>query len=193
MAWRAPGGVAGFVLSGGISSRMGRDKALLPYGGATLIEHVARAVERAAGSAVLVGRPELYRALPYPVLADLVPGQGPLGGVETALQYSTAAWNLIVACDMPGIMSEFLETVLAAATGEPEADVVAPAGPDGRIQPLCAVYHRRCLEPITEMLGRGVRSMRDAVAGLNATLLPVPSADPFRNLNAPEDWEANHG
>jgi molybdopterin-guanine dinucleotide biosynthesis protein A len=193
MDWRAPGGVAGFVLSGGLSSRMGSDKALLPYAGATLIEYVARQVERAAGSVVLVGRPEAYRALPYRALADLAPEQGPLGGVVTALHSSTAAWNLIVACDMPAISSEILDAIVAAAVRRPEAAAVVPVTPDGRPQPLCAAYHLRCREPFARMLAGGVRKMREALAGLNLVALPVPSADPFLNLNTPEDWSAIHG
>src|SRR6058998_1400393 len=94
---------AGFVLVGGRSSRMGRDKACLPLQGRTLLEHVAAAVAAAAGSVTLVGSPERYQNLGFRVIADSLPGCGPLGGIHTALGASPADWNLIVACDMPGI------------------------------------------------------------------------------------------
>jgi molybdopterin-guanine dinucleotide biosynthesis protein A len=109
MGWRGPASVAGFVLAGGRSSRRGRDKALIPCGDHTLIGHIARVVERACGSVVLVGCPERYRALPYPAIEDALPEQGPLGGIQAALCASSAEWNLVVACDMPLITVELLE------------------------------------------------------------------------------------
>ncbi len=81
---------------------MGRDKAYLPVSGGILVTRVAGAVEAAAGNVALVGDPERYADLGYPVVADRYPGQGPLGGILTALGEKAAEWNLIVACDMPG-------------------------------------------------------------------------------------------
>ena len=70
---------------GGRSSRMGRDKALLPFRGGALAQSVARAVSATAGSVTLVGDPERYGGLGYAVIADIYPGEGPLGGILTAL------------------------------------------------------------------------------------------------------------
>ena len=75
----------GFVLVGGKSSRMGRDKALLPWNGRTFAEHAAGIVAEACGSAALVGDPSLYGSFGYRVFADRFPGCGPIGGVLTAL------------------------------------------------------------------------------------------------------------
>ena len=63
---------AGFVLAGGRSSRMGRDKALLPLDGHTLVDHIAGLVQRAAGNVTLIGPPERYATLGYPVIPDLI-------------------------------------------------------------------------------------------------------------------------
>ncbi len=102
---------AGFVLAGGRSSRMGRDKALLPLDGRTLIDRVAGLVQRAAGNVTLIA-PE-GRYMGYPVIPDLIANQGPLGGLYTALSATKASWNLLVACDMPGVTLEFLENLFA--------------------------------------------------------------------------------
>ena len=74
---------------------MGRDKALLPYGSTTLAQHAAERVLAVAGSVTLVGDPAKYRHLGYPVLSDLVPGSGPIGGYYTALSSSSSEWSLV--------------------------------------------------------------------------------------------------
>jgi molybdenum cofactor guanylyltransferase len=77
---------AGFVLVGGDSSRMGRDKALLPLKSGLLIHELAGKVADASGTAALIGEPARYRHLEIDCLADLRPGMGPLAGIETALE-----------------------------------------------------------------------------------------------------------
>jgi molybdopterin-guanine dinucleotide biosynthesis protein A len=184
---------AGFVLVGGNSSRMGRDKARLPFHGKTLVEHVASTVADAAGSVTLVGAPERYASLGFPMLADNRTGAGPLAGIHTALASSPAAWNLIVACDMPGISAPFLRSLLAAAESS-EADCLLPAGPSGLPEPLCAVYHSRCLEVIGAALDRNVRKITDALAGLRIAAWSTPESRWFRNVNTPEEWtKYTHG
>src|SRR5579863_10550524 len=85
-SWVATAGsCSGYVLAGGRSTRMGRDKALLPLGDSTLLDHVAHCVRQAAGNVTIIGPPDRYAGLGYPVAADLVNDSGPLGGVYTAL------------------------------------------------------------------------------------------------------------
>jgi molybdopterin-guanine dinucleotide biosynthesis protein A len=177
---------AAFVLAGGGSTRMGRDKALLPYGDGTLIEHVARQVREAAGSAVILGDPARYGIFGYPVQSDLVPGCGPLGGLYSALRTTTAEWNLIVACDMPGISRSLLNALFAQAAAP--ALAVLPVAPNGKLEPLCALYHQRCLAIVEQALKEKRFTMRDLAAQLNPTLCPWPDADAFANVNTPVEW-----
>ncbi|MGE5648255.1 MAG: molybdenum cofactor guanylyltransferase [Acidobacteriota bacterium] len=178
----------GFVLAGGESSRMGRDKALLPYGNSTLVEHVAAQAAAAAGSAALIGRPERYRGLGYPVFEDLVPARGPLGGVVTALSATDAPWNLIVACDMPGVTAEFLSMLIEAAVRS-GGDCLVPVSPSGRLEPLCAVYHRDALGRLKGALDRNLLALGEAVRGPRLATWPAAEAGFFRNLNVPQDLE----
>lgn len=178
---------AGFVLVGGASSRMGRDKAALPYRGRTLVEHVASAVAGAAGSVTLVGAPERYQALGFPLLADRHPGAGPLGGIHTALAAARGEWNLVVACDMPAVTAPFLRSLLDAAEAS-AADCLLPAGPSGRLEPLCAVYHARCRDEIARALGRDVRKVTEGLAGLRVTTWQVADSHWFSNVNTAEEW-----
>jgi molybdopterin-guanine dinucleotide biosynthesis protein A len=178
---------AGFVLVGGASTRMGRDKALLPYRGATLVRHVAALVEAAAGSVTLVGSRDGHAGLGYPLIPDNFPGCGPLAGLQAALAASPAEWNLVVACDMPVLTVDLLARLLEAAAAS-GADALVPVSPGGRPEPLCAVYRRELARPLALALARGVRKVSEALAGLRVALWPVSDPERFENLNTPEDW-----
>jgi len=166
---------------------MGREKALLPFRGGFLASAVARAVEGAAGSAVLVGNPALAEAIGYPAIPDLYPGEGPLGGILTVLTHTTAEWNLITACDMPELAAPFLSALLDAAEAS-GADVLMPQGPSGRPEPLCAVYRRRGREAIEVAFAAGVRRITDALDGLRAAPHRITEITTLENVNTPEDW-----
>ena len=180
---------SGFVLAGGKSRRMGRDKALLPYRGRPLVAHVAGTVEEALGAAspvAILGDPQNYRGLGYAIYADLFPDCGPLGGVVTALDRSATDWNLIVACDMPKVSPASLRALLDRAA-QSTALSVAAQGPTGEPEPLCAVYHRRCLPVLSRALRDKRFRMRDLFAELPHELLAFP-ADSLANVNTPEEW-----
>ena len=178
---------AGFVLVGGKSTRMGRDKALLPWRDRTLVDHIADAVQAAAGSVTLIGDPAKYAHLGYAVAADMVADCGPLGGILTALAASQSDWNLVLACDLPEVDAAFLRTLLARAA-DIGADALLPAGPSGLPEPLCAVYHRRCLDAIRAAVANGVRKVSDGLASLKIEIWRLPDSAVFHNLNTSEDW-----
>src|SRR5438128_562980 len=113
---------AGFVLVGGASRRMGRDKALLPLGSATMVEEIAAKVRSVTGSVTLIGPVEKYAHLGLPIVPDAVENCGPIGGLYTALKMTTSDWNLIVACDMPDLTEAFLKQLLHEA----DADCIVP-------------------------------------------------------------------
>lgn len=181
---------AGYVLVGGRSSRFGSDKAVAEWQGGPLCIWVAEQVRAAAGSATLVGNPDKYQSLGLPVIGDGVPGAGPLGGLSSALQHSIAEWNLIVACDMPFLRTDFLQWLLREAAAGP-ADILLPLDRDGRDEPLCAVYSLRCRGPIAAALAQGVRKVTAAFAAMHVRRLPSAAFDPdgrlFTNWNTPAE------
>jgi molybdopterin-guanine dinucleotide biosynthesis protein A len=169
---------------------MGRDKAMLPFRGATLAEHAAAAVAGVAGAATFVGDPGRYGGQGYPAIPDAFPGEGPLGGIVTALRHTTADWNLIVACDMPGLTVGFLAGVVAAAEAS-GALVLLPVSPDGHPEPLCAVWSRQCLPALEQAMAAGVRGVTAALRDLPVCRWIVPQIAHFENVNTPEDWAAH--
>lgn len=178
---------AAFVLVGGKSSRMGANKALLQVDGAVLAQHVAKKISPFASNVTLVGDPAIYAALGYPVVPDTLPQRGPLGGIHAALQASAEEWVLIAGCDMPLIATDVLLHLIEAIG--PDVDYVTPVTEDGRLQPLLALYHRRCLPFIQNALESGNYKVISAIAGLRGRRIPA-AARSFRNINTPEDWAA---
>ncbi|HXX45381.1 MAG TPA: molybdenum cofactor guanylyltransferase [Candidatus Acidoferrales bacterium] len=186
--------IAGFVLAGGASSRMGRAKALLEIGGVPLIVRTARLAAAVAGSATVVGGGGKYRTLGLRVIEDDLPGAGPLGGIATALRASEAPWNLILACDLPYLTRNWLEFLVQRGVAS-QADAVIPMNTLGA-EPLCAVYHK-CGEPlIRTAIERGVRKVTDGLKELRVEAIAPAEWKAFdsdgllfKNMNSPEDYE----
>ncbi len=176
---------AGFVLTGGQSSRMGQDKALLPVDGEPLVAIIARTLETVADPVMLVGQPEKFRNLPWPCLGDLRPHAGPMAGVETALSNTAAELNLIVGCDMPGIDADVLGRLLQHARHSSALCVIA-SDANGRQHPLLAVYRAQCLTAIRAALNAGQLKLTRFVQEIGAEFLHVNAA--VANVNTPADW-----
>jgi len=179
--------VAGYVLAGGESRRMGRDKALLEENGVTLVARVADVVSSVAGNATIVAPVGRYEGLGVPVLNDSWPGEGPLGGILTALSQNKAEWNLIVAVDMPHLDSGYLQTLLTAA-GQGRETVI-PAHANGDMEPLCGVYHSSALHELRRFFDSGGRRVKDALQTIPLRTVPA-AAGILANVNTPEQWEA---
>jgi molybdopterin-guanine dinucleotide biosynthesis protein A len=194
--------VSAFILTGGASSRMGKAKGLLEFGGEPLIIRIARMIEPLVSSVIAVGPSERYTALGLQVIEDQqfgIAGErgkslGPLTGIASALSASRTDWNLILACDLPYLTREWMDWLLARTTGS-NGQIIMPRTKGGS-EPLAAVYRRECAEPIIAALHRGVRKVTDAVAQLRTefvTELEWHHIDPdgcvLRNMNSPQDYE----
>ena len=166
---------------------MGRDKALLPLGEDPLAGLIAAEVAASAGTATLIGDPERYQHLGFPVVGDMAPRSGPLGGLFTALTVTDGEWNLVVACDMPAIRRTHLEWLLRLARGAP-AGCVVPRTPDGRVHPLCAVYSSRCLPAVTRALDHKRLKMSEIILELEPLFAAPIDPSPLANVNTPQDW-----
>jgi molybdopterin-guanine dinucleotide biosynthesis protein A len=166
---------------------MGRDKALLPFRGTTLLEHTVQLVREAAGSVTLVGAGERYQDLNLPRLADVAAGSGPLAGILAALRQSAAERNLITACDMPGITFDFLRNLLNRIN-IPEADALIPCAA-GRLAPLCAVYRPSAATVLETAFDAGERRVLEAIKGLKIKEIAV-SPEFLANANTPAEWAA---
>jgi molybdenum cofactor guanylyltransferase len=186
--------VAGFILAGGESSRMGRDKALLEVGGVPLLLRTARLVESVTGQTIVIGNRGARQTLGLRWIDDDWPSAGPLGGIATALRASAAPWTLVVACDLPYLTKEWIEYLMKRAIVSP-ADAVIPMNTRGA-EPLCAMYHKRSEKAIRAALEQGTRKVTEGLENLQIeTIAPAEwkAFDSegllFKNMNAPADYE----
>jgi len=173
---------------------MGREKALLEINGTKLVVRAARVVTSVCGSATIVGSLVDYARFGFPTIADNQPRLGPLGGILTALDRGEASWNLVVACDLPYLTSEWLRFLVDRALRS-NSRVVLPESTSG-LEPLCAVYHREAAGPIRAAIERGllkVTGVFDRLPVERVTPAEIQPFDPrgvlFQNLNTPEDFE----
>ena len=179
------------VQAGGRSSRMGRDKALIPLGGIPLIEHVLQRVE-GLGEEVLIttNRPDDYAFVGKRMVEDPQPGAGALHGLLTALEAARGQRVLLVGCDMPFVSRSLLEHMLAIAT---DAEVVIPRRGE-KLQPLHAIYAKSCAGPVSQALEAGEKRMISFFPRIQTRIVEQETLDrydpeglSFFNANTPEE------
>lgn len=186
----------GFVLVGGRSERMGRDKALLPYRGRPMAFWQAEKLSFVCGRSALVGKDRTpFEGAPFPFVPDGARPQAAAFGVAAALAWSPEDTNLILAADIPRCPEEFLSALLDVADAIPAPAVVPVSA--GVPQVLCAVWRRSALVPLLGRLAAGDYSLQEALKPLGAVLIPeeetarMPGGDPssFFNVNTSEEYE----
>jgi molybdopterin-guanine dinucleotide biosynthesis protein A len=184
--------VAGAVLTGGSSRRMGRDKALADFAGRPLAA-VAIDALRAAGADPVVtvggdlaglGRAGLV------AIADLHPGEGPLGGIVTAMGWSPRPSTVVLSCDLPAVGEREVAALVGALAARPEADVAA-AEVDGRPQYLAAAYRARAGRALSAAFAEGERAVRRAMTRCGLRVALVRGLDPDRlfDVDRPDELE----
>ena len=186
--------VAGFVLAGGQSSRMGRDKALLEIDGVTLIVRAVKLVQAVLDEPTVIASKAGYESLGLRMVPDDFPGYGPLAGIATALHISQKPWNLVIACDLPYLTKAWLEYLIERASHS-DADAVVPMNVRGP-EPLCAMYHKNAEQRIRTGVQGGIRKVTDSFGNLR-----VEHVEPdqwkafasggllFKNVNSPTDYK----
>ena len=179
------------IQAGGYSARMGQDKGLIPLGEKPMIEHVLKRVEGLGDELMITTpHPESYAQFGARLVSDPELHAGPLIGLQTALQAASHETVLVLACDMPFVERGLLEYMLSMAS---QSDVVVPHR-NGYLEPLQAVYSRRCLSAIDAAIVSGERKVASFYAHVHIHTVEPPILDQldprglsFFNVNTPED------
>lgn len=181
------------ILAGGKSSRMGKNKALLPLGTMTSIERIVEELKPVCSHPILVcNEPQLFQHLGLEIVQDNYPGKGPLAGLEAGLAVTTEEWNILVACDMP-FVSRSLATELLRRTGD--WDCIVPML-KGRAHPLFALYNRSILPFVREKLEEDQLRMMAVLDSTHTLFVEEEQLkkiedleDALFNMNVPVDYE----
>lgn len=177
---------------------MGADKALLDFGGQPLIQHVlARLDSLAQETIIITNHPEGYRFLGLPLIPDVVPERGALGGLFTALSAASHPLVAVVACDMPFASPEILATCRDLLLTDPKLDAVIPSTEQG-LEPLHAVYRREtCLPAVKRAIDADKWKMIGWHKDVNVRVLTTDEIAflnkdniIFWNVNTPADFSS---
>lgn len=184
-------------MAGGLSRRLGRDKAMEPLGVEPLLHRVIRRLsEVTAGTVVVVNQAaradELALSSNAGVAVDVYPDSGSLGGIFTGLTAIEAQWGVVVACDMPFLNVDLFRHLLASRDG---FDAVVPEV-DGRPEPTHAAYSKACLPYIEPYLKAGDLKIARFFDEVRVNYIPqaeVETLDPellsFFNVNTQQDLD----
>lgn len=196
-----PDDITGVILVGGKSSRMGRDKAMLPLSGKPLIDKVLDTLRTCLHRIILVGdRPERFEGYGLTVYPDIFTGSA-LGGLYSGLVNAETSYIFVSACDLPFASPSILRLILSRGEGY---DAVVPLN-GSYPEPLFALYHKNCLGPMKKLLDERNYRIYDYYPQVRirfVTSEELASVDEsgkaFLNINTLEEYEAilgrnNHG
>jgi molybdopterin-guanine dinucleotide biosynthesis protein A len=183
------------ILAGGKSSRMGKDKALLPFGDGSVLEHLARLLDSIfEQTLIIVDDRTKYLALDLPegfFFEDLIQDQGPLGGLATGLVYASFPSCFVATCDMPLIHERFIRSIVKAWQAE-TCEALCILNPADSWEPFPGIYHRENRSLIQVLMDLGHLSMQRLfeVISVESWAMPEEYRDILINMNTPAEYAA---
>jgi molybdopterin-guanine dinucleotide biosynthesis protein A len=189
--------VTTIVLAGGKSTRMGRDKALIPVGGVPMLQLICSIAEACTDKVYIVTPwPERYQKLLTPnsqLIPEVpLPGEtgneprthGPLIGFMQGLAAVDTNWVLLLACDLPNLRLEILQNWISQLETIPDNKIAALVQNNQIWQPLCGFYRRRCLPELIQYIEAGGRSFQQWLRSENVEVLPLEDPEMLFNFNS---------
>ena len=181
------------IQAGGGSSRMGQDKALVPFESSTLIEYILSQIKGFGDEQIIItNRVKEYQRFGLPIFQDVIPGLGALGGIYTGIYHASYHHSIILACDMPFVNKNLLKRLIELTPGY---DAVIPRlKPDEFAEPFRAVYAKTSLQSIEDAIESGQNRVISFFDEINIRFFCAheiriydPEGMSFFNVNTPED------
>ena len=183
--------MTGIILTGGKSSRMGRNKAFLKINGDVIIERIVRLFKEIFDEVILVtNSPDEYKYLNTRIVSDIYPHGGSLIGIYSGLYHSSSQYSFAAACDMPFLKKAFIEYLIKQRDNY---DIVIPFSKDGQ-EPLHAIYSKTCLKPMEDQIKKDALKIVDILPRLSVCYVKEDEITPFDpeftsfiNVNTPSE------
>jgi molybdopterin-guanine dinucleotide biosynthesis protein A len=183
---------AGIILCGGKSSRMGKDKASLSFLGRPLIKIVIDSLKTLFSKIIVVTNDTInYQKYNLPIIKDILPQKGPLGGIYTGLLYSKSKYNFVVACDMPFINLNLIRYLFRH---KDDCDLIIPYFKV--YQPLYAIYSKNCISAIEESIFSNNLEVKNLINMVKVKVIDEKQVCRFdkkglcfTNINTPQEFE----
>jgi len=187
--------VTGIVLAGGKSSRMGMEKGLVAFNGKPLIEYALDALKSNCDEILISANTSAYNFLGYPVISDIYPNCGPMGGIYSCLLKSKNQHNFILSCDTPLINHEVVSMLLSNAEG---FDITIPWHEKEFFEPLSAVYNKRTIPVFEKFIKAGNFKIPDLLSEVDIQKIQTgknKGLDPdlFYNVNSKKQLKELEG
>jgi len=175
------------ILAGGKSRRFGSNKELCIIDGIPLIQKVIDVAKSITKNITIVSnKPENLNFISFPKYKDIIPNIGPLGGIYTGLVHSEMKLNLILACDIPNISTEFLIYLISNVVGN---EITVPCHTNNMLEPLCAIYSKTCIPYIKSQIEVSEYQVVQIYDRVKTKKLPITPnySNQFFNINSKHD------
>ncbi|MBW1972962.1 MAG: molybdenum cofactor guanylyltransferase, partial [Deltaproteobacteria bacterium] len=181
----------GVILAGGKSKRIGINKAFIEIAGKPLISIIIDLFSKIFKEIIISSnQPELYTNFNLPVVTDLIPNSGSIGGIYTGLTRSSFDYTFFSACDMPFLNEKLIRFMLSKRNG---FDVIIPKTEKG-FEPTHAIYSKNCIKPIKKRLDQNILKIIDFLSEVKVKTISIkeikkfdPTLSSFFNINTIKD------
>jgi len=182
--------ITAIILTGGKSTRMGTDKALLQINGKTLLESAIELCRPVCDDILISSNNSGHEEFGCQIIPDEIKDCGPIGGIYSCLKKSATDWNFVISVDTPFVTSDFIQFLVGQTKN---CDVVLPVH-SGEKEPLIALYNKSCLPEVEKLIELRQFKMHHLIAKLNANYVVAfewVEKTPllFKNLNNPDDLQ----
>lgn len=184
--------VTGIILSGGLSTRIGSDKAMLEIGGKKIIEMISETLlEIFSKVKIITNNPVQYKFLGLEMHEDIYKNIGPIGGIHSGLVNSGTEKNFFISCDMPFVNKNLINFIIE---NSPVNNIAVTKTKDG-LQPLCGIYPKSSINKIDELIENSKLSIHGIFNEFNTKIIDIEkefagfSEKLFFNINTLNDFK----
>jgi molybdenum cofactor guanylyltransferase len=185
--------ITGVVLAGGLSSRIGSDKALMEFRGVPLVTYAVSILQQVCGKVVISSNRRDYLFTGCEIWPDETDIQAPMIGIFSCLKRVLDEWIMVLSCDMP-LVDPRVFNLLISQANDHKCDVVAPVHDGNSVEPLCGLYNRRVIPLFKRSIEAEQYSLQQFIRNSKHRLVRVDQfldfyrPNMFFNINSPEDF-----